>query len=288
MTALPEHDESLFRPISADGRLRKRIIREGNGEPVTPNSNVSVHYTGFLYADGKIGAKFDSSLDRKRPLEFAVSTGRVIKGWDEGLLTMKVGELCELICEPDYAYGEDGNPPTIPPKATLLFEMELLSAKPLEDPVPVKLEDAVTAKTTGNSHFATGDFNAAATSYRFGVSRLEYTWGASPTELQEINALKVSLNTNLAACCLKTKDMNEAIQACNRALEVDSGNIKALFRMGQAHVGLAEFDKAGEVFKRALEIAPKDAAILHELAQLSAREKELKNKEKQMYAAMFK
>ncbi|TPX71669.1 hypothetical protein CcCBS67573_g06057 [Chytriomyces confervae] len=280
---MTENEE--FLPISSDGRLRKKILQEGNGDLVSPKSSVSVHYTGYLHPQG---TKFDSSLDRGTPLEFNVSEGCVIKGWDEGLLTMRVGEKCQLICEPDYAYGEEGNPPTIPPNATLMFEMELVSSKPLEDPVPVKIKDASTAKATGNSQFSSADYKSATQSYKYGISRLEYSWGATPSEMAEIKALKLSLNTNLAACCLKTKDLKEAIEACNSALELDPVNVKALFRMGQAHAGLAQFEKAEGVLKRALEISPKDTAIIHEIANLAAKEKELKNKEKQMYAAMFK
>ncbi|KAJ3112466.1 cytochrome P450 monooxygenase 9 [Physocladia obscura] len=243
--------EKEFNNLSDDGGLRKRIIRPGDGDLVSPMSLVQVHYTGRLHPEGK---KFDSSLDRNQPLEFKVGEGRVIKGWDQTLLTMRVGEICEIICEPDYAYGVDGNPPTIPKNATLLFEMELVSSKPPEDPLSKKLADAASSKAAGNSSFAAADFASAAKSYRFGVSRLEYTWGATPAELAEISALKVSLNANLAASLLKTKDLNDAIDACDRVLEIDAVNVKALFRKGQAYAGLSAFEKAEETFKAALEV----------------------------------
>ncbi|KAI9341935.1 hypothetical protein BDR26DRAFT_836670 [Obelidium mucronatum] len=281
-------EQSEFVNLTPDAKLRKRVIQEGEGDLITPRSSVSVHYTGYLYVDGAKGAKFDSSLDRQRPLDFNVSEGRVIKGWDEGLLTMKVGEKAELLCDPDYAYGAEGNPPTIPANATLLFEVEVISSKPLEDPVAKKIVDATNSKVSGNASFAAGKYAEAAKAYRFGISRIEYTWGATPEEIKELNQLKLNLNSNLAASLLKTKDLKEALEACDKALEVDVKNVKVLFRMGQAYVGLAMFDKAEEVLKQALEIAPKDAAILQELANLSKREKELNDKEKNMYKAMFK
>uniref|UniRef100_A0A3B4A361 peptidylprolyl isomerase n=1 Tax=Periophthalmus magnuspinnatus TaxID=409849 RepID=A0A3B4A361_9GOBI len=83
---------------------------------------VSVHYTGTLTN----GEKFDSSKDRGRPFEFTLGQGEVIKGWDEGVAQMCVGEVARLTCTPDYAYGARGYPPVIPPNATLVFEVELL------------------------------------------------------------------------------------------------------------------------------------------------------------------
>ncbi|XP_003745286.1 peptidyl-prolyl cis-trans isomerase FKBP2 [Galendromus occidentalis] len=81
-----------------------------------------MHYTGTL-EDGK---KFDSSYDRGQPLSFTLGSGQVIRGWDQGLLGMCVGEKRKLVIPPDMAYGSAGVPPTIPPEATLVFEVELI------------------------------------------------------------------------------------------------------------------------------------------------------------------
>ena len=75
------------------------------------------------------GKKFDSSKDRNRPFEFVLGKGQVIKGWDEGVAQMKVGETAKLTCSPDYAYGAGGYPPVIPPNSTLIFVVEFLGIK---------------------------------------------------------------------------------------------------------------------------------------------------------------
>ena len=101
----------------------------GTGASPKTGQTCVMHYTGWLYQDGKKGAKFDSSLDRGEPFEFAIGTGEVIKGWDEGVATMKVGGKRSLIIPPHLGYGARGAGGVIPPNATLLFEVELLGVK---------------------------------------------------------------------------------------------------------------------------------------------------------------
>lgn len=88
-----------------------------------------MHYTGWLYENGAKGKKFDSSLDRGQPFEFPIGQGHVIRGWDEGVASMKVGGTRTLIIPPDLGYGARGAGGVIPPNATLLFEVELLGVK---------------------------------------------------------------------------------------------------------------------------------------------------------------
>lgn len=101
----------------------------GTGPGPTRGQNCVMHYTGWLWVDGTKGAKFDSSLDRGTPFKFPLGMGRVIKGWDEGIATMRVGGKRTLLIPPQLAYGERGFPGAIPPSATLLFEVELLGVE---------------------------------------------------------------------------------------------------------------------------------------------------------------
>jgi len=101
-------------------------IRVGNGETAREGSRVRVHYTGWL-ATGK---KFDSSVDAGKPFDFTIGNAEVIKGWEEGVAGMRVGGKRQLRIPPGLAYGDDGTPDgTIPPNATLIFDVQLLGVQ---------------------------------------------------------------------------------------------------------------------------------------------------------------
>jgi peptidylprolyl isomerase len=105
--------------------LKYYDLKVGDGAAVTAGQQVTVTYTGWLTD----GTKFDSSIDRAQPFTFALGAGNVIPGWDEGVSTMKIGGKRQLVIPPVLAYGEQGAGGVIPPNATLIFEVELLSAK---------------------------------------------------------------------------------------------------------------------------------------------------------------
>ena len=101
----------------------------GQGGSPDKGQTCVMHYTGWLWVDEKKGSKFDSSVDRGRPFSFPLGMGRVIRGWDEGVASMKVGGKRTLIIPPALGYGARGAGGLIPPNATLMFDVELLAVK---------------------------------------------------------------------------------------------------------------------------------------------------------------
>ena len=105
--------------------LRYKVLQEGNGKKAEKGNMVSVHYKGQLL-DGKV---FDSSYQRKQPIDFTIGVGQVIPGWDEGIQLLKVGDKARLVIPSELAYGSQGAGGVIPPNATLIFDVELVAVK---------------------------------------------------------------------------------------------------------------------------------------------------------------
>lgn len=124
--ALPMHATAA--EVTTPLGLKMIDVKVGTGAQPKKGQTVMVDYTGWLYENGQKGAKFDSSVDRGYPFMFQLGKGEVIQGWDEGVASMKVGGKRTLIIPPILGYGNRGNG-SIPPNATLMFDVELLEIK---------------------------------------------------------------------------------------------------------------------------------------------------------------
>ncbi len=132
-----ESESTAIAVVEIAPGLTARILRTGDGRVAQVGDIVEVHYTGWLYdetAEGNRGSKFDSSVDRGEHFQFPLGAGRVIKGWDQGVEGMAIGELRELTIAPEMAYGDRGAGSVIPPGATLVFEIELFDLLNLSAP----------------------------------------------------------------------------------------------------------------------------------------------------------
>lgn len=265
--------------LSEDGGIKKVVLQEGD-EPVPAGATVHVHYTGRLLSNGE---KFDSSRDRNEPFEFTLGAGQVIKAWDVGVASMKVGERCELICEPAYAYGETGAPPSIPPNATLKFDVELLDY----DENPSSEQEAVDycfkMKEKGNSIFKQNkesimQLQKALNCYRKALSKSE-KFPFADTELI------ASLNVNASIVAFLLKKYRDAKDFATRAVNLDSENGKAAFRLVCALVELREWEEALKICK---EWEGKSADFQFLTGKIAVKRKEDEEREKLVYGRMFK
>uniref|UniRef100_A0A8C5E340 peptidylprolyl isomerase n=1 Tax=Gouania willdenowi TaxID=441366 RepID=A0A8C5E340_GOUWI len=325
---------------------------------------VFVHYVGTLLD----GTTFDSSRERDEKFTFELGKGQVIKAWDIGVASMKVGEIAQLICKPEYAYGSAGSPPKIPPNATLVFEVELFEfrgedvteeedggiirriitrgqgySKPNEGaavevtlegscegrvfdqrelkfeigggeglglPVGVekaimsmeqgeeakeswemntteKLEQSSIVKEKGTQYFKEGKYKQASVQYKRIISWLENESSFLEDDEKKSKSLQLAAHLNLAMCFLKLQEPTQALENCNKALEIDGSNEKALFRRGEALFGMKEFDKARDDFQQVVQLYPANKAAKSQVVLCQKRIKEQHEKDKRLYANMF-
>ncbi|XP_060701571.1 peptidyl-prolyl cis-trans isomerase FKBP5-like [Hemiscyllium ocellatum] len=381
-----------------------KVVKKQGIDEETPmiGDKVFVHYTGTLL-NGKI---FDSSRERKEQFVFDLGKGQVLKAWDIGVASMKKGEICQLICKPNYAYGAAGSPPKVPANATLLFEVELLDFKgedltECEDggiirrikkkgqgfstpnegatvevylegrssavlfdqrdvtfvvgegedqdiPIGVdkalekmqrgehcilhlmpeygfgdlgkpclnvppnaeldyeillknfekakeswemnaqeKLERAVLVKEKGTHYFKAGKYKQAQIQYRKIVAWLQQEYCLTQDESRRAKALVLAAHLNVAMCYLKLNKYLKAVESCDRALEIDRTNEKALYRRGEARLCVNEFDLAKADFQKVLQVNPENRAAKMQIVLCQNRMKEHHERNKKIYANMF-
>jgi peptidylprolyl isomerase len=125
----PATAQTSGKPMTTPSGLQITDAKVGEGASPKTGQTCVMHYTGWLYQNGAKGKKFDSSVDRGEPFEFKIGQGQVIRGWDEGVATMKVGGKRTLVIPPELGYGARGAGGVIPPNAMLIFDVELLGVK---------------------------------------------------------------------------------------------------------------------------------------------------------------
>lgn len=286
-------DEWIDVSTAKDGGILKRITQaaDDDAEGPPPASNeVTAHYTGRLLD----GTKFDSSVDRGKPFVFTIGTGQVIKGWDQGFASMKVGEKAILKCAPDYAYGKSGSPPKIPGDATLEFEVELLGFKEkLKEKWDMsseeRLEAAKKLKTEGTDFFQAEKFARAIEKYEDAASFAVEEGVASKDVPVDERPMFVSCWLNAAMCHVKTKDWSAAIKASNQVLEVpgEDANLKALYRRGFARLKLGLLKEARDDLMAAYKVDTTNKDVRKALQLLKDASAAAKEKEKAAFGGFF-
>mmetsp|Transcript_2532 Transcript_2532/g.3578 ORF Transcript_2532/g.3578 Transcript_2532/m.3578 type:complete len:489 (+) Transcript_2532:44-1510(+) len=279
--------------VAQDGGILKKIIKDapdGAEGPPPTGTEVTAHYTGTLQSDG---SKFDSSVDRGQPFKFTIGQGQVIRGWDEGFASMKVGEKALLTIRSDYGYGAGGSPPKIPPDATLNFEVELLGFKEKEKEKwemspEEKIEKANKLKSEGTELFTCKEFKEAAAKY---VQGAVYVFDDEEGEFipDDDKKLFVSCWSNAAMCYVKLSQWVDAVAACDKVLEVDGEdkNLKALYRRGLASMKMGDNIKAKKDLMAAYQIDNKNKDVRKAISALKENISASKKKEKAAFGGIF-
>ncbi|XP_052024514.1 inactive peptidyl-prolyl cis-trans isomerase FKBP6 isoform X2 [Apodemus sylvaticus] len=284
--------------ISGDRGVLKDIIREGAGDPVTPDASVLVKYSGYLEHMDK---PFDSNCFRKTPRLMKLGEDITLWGMELGLLSMRRGELARFLFKPAYAYGTLGCPPLIPPNATVLFEIELidfldsaesdkfcaLSAEQQEQfPLQKVLKVAATEREFGNYLFRQNRFCDAKVRYKRALLLLHRRL-AICEEQHLVEPAELLVLLNLSFVYLKLDRPAMALRYGEQALLIDKRNAKALFRCGQACLLLTEYEQARDFLVRAQKEQPCNHDINNELKKLSSHYRDYVDREREMCHRMF-
>ncbi|KAG4185047.1 hypothetical protein ERO13_A09G208100v2 [Gossypium hirsutum] len=277
--------------ITKDKRVLKKIVKEGEGyERPNDGTVVQVKLIGKL-PDGKIFIK--KGYDEE-PFEFKIDEEQVIDGLDKAVKTMKKGENALITIQPEYAFGSSESHQelaVVPANSTVYYEVEMVSfvkeKESWEMDTPQKIEAAGKKKEEGNALIKAGKFERASKRYEKAVSFIEYDSSFNDEEKKQAKLLKVNCNLNNAASKLKHKDYKQAAKLCTKVLELDSGNVKALYRRAQAYIQLVDLDLAEADIKKALEIDPDNRDVKLEYRVLKEKIKEYNKRDAQFYGNIF-
>ncbi|KAK7339107.1 hypothetical protein VNO77_19751 [Canavalia gladiata] len=280
--------------VTDDKKVIKKILKEGEGyERPNEGAIVKLKLIGKLQ-DGIAFLKKGHDEEEKL-FEFKTDEEQVIDGLDRAVMTMKKGEIALLTIAPEYAFGSSESQQelaVIPPNSTVYFEVELVSFEKEKESWDMntqeKLEAAAKKKEEGNVLFKAGKYARASKRYEKAVKYIEYDSSFSEEEKKQARTLKVACNLNNAACKLKLKDYKDAEKLCTKVLDLESTNVKALYRRAQAYMQLTDLDLAEIDIKKALEIDPDNRDVKLEYRTLREKVKENNKREAKFYGNMFK
>lgn len=270
-----------------DGKLVKKVIKEGEGDVPIAGSTAIIHYESY-YEDGGV---YDSTRFRKSEFFFQLLQNEIIKAIDIGVSTMRKGEICEITAYPEYTYGVLGSPPRIPPNSILKFEIELLRyVLPVEgdgSSVSDKLRSAQSLKELGNTQFSKKSYAKALHQYNASWDLLKNLRNLTVEEEENVIKAKIPILLNIAMSHLKLQHYLQVTTFCNQVLALDSENVKALCRNGEAYIYLHEVELAKQNLSKAHKLNKNDPVIKKLLRVALDLEKKELEKQRQLYSNFF-
>lgn len=278
--------------IGNDKKIIKKILKEGEGyERPNDGAVVKVKLIGKL-DDGTVFVK--KGHDGDEPFEFKTDEEQVIEGLDQAVMSMKKGEIAYVTIPPEHAFNRVESKQdlaVVPPNSTVHYEIELVSFVKEKESWDLntaeKIEAAGKKKEEGNALFKLGKHARASKRYEKAAKYIEYDSSFSDEEKKQSKVLKVTCNLNNAACKLKLKDYKQAEKLCTKVLDIDSTNVKALYRRAQAYMHLCDLDLAEQDIKKALEIDPDNRDVKMEYKILKEKVKEYNKKDAKFYSNIF-
>ncbi|KAH7529536.1 hypothetical protein ACOSP7_003332 [Xanthoceras sorbifolium] len=279
--------------VTDDKKVIKKILKEGEGyEHPNEGAVVKVELIGKLQ-DGTVFIKKGHG-EGEELFEFKTDEGQVIDGLDRAVMSMKKNEEALLTIAPEYAFGSSESQQelaVVPPNSTVYYEVKLVSFEKEKESwdmnTPEKIEAAGKKKEEGNALFKAGKYARASKRYEKAVKYIEYDSAFGEEEKKQAKALKVACNLNDAACKLKLKEYKQAEKLCTKVLDLESRNVKALYRRAQAYIQMSDLDLAEFDIKKALEIDPDNRDVKLEYRTLKEKLKEFNKKEAKFYGNMF-
>uniref|UniRef100_A0A453BTM5 peptidylprolyl isomerase n=2 Tax=Aegilops tauschii subsp. strangulata TaxID=200361 RepID=A0A453BTM5_AEGTS len=279
--------------IGDDKRILKKVLKEGEGyERPNDGAVVRVRLIGKL-DDGTVFTKKGHEGDE--PFEFKTDEEQVIEGLDTTVLTMKKGEVASARIPPEHAFGSTETKldiAMVPPNSTVFYEVDLVSFEKEKESWDLKsnaenIEAAAKKKDEGNAWFKMGKYAKASKRYEKAAKYIEYDSSFSEDEKKQSKAVKISIKLNNAACKLKLKDYKEAEKLCAKVLELESTNVKALYRRAQAYTELVDLELAELDIKKALEIDPDNREVKVAYKALKDKLREYNKRDAKFYGNMF-
>jgi len=268
-----------------DHGILKKINKNGDGwETPKEEAKVTIKISGKVHE----GAEFEP----EHTVNFVFGEDQLSAALETAIGTMKKGEQATITFQPAYGFGAAGNAEKgVPPNAVLIYEIELLDFQKEKESWDMdtteKIGAATKRKEEGNTLFKESKFGRATKKYKKALTFVDSDYGVADEDKDKFKQLKLLLFLNVAACKLHTKDYGGVKENCNKALEIDPKNVKALLRRAKAYIDSDDWDLARHDIKKVLEQDANNNDAKVELARLNKKVAEHTSKEKKAFGGMF-